>query len=51
MGSKKAKGEHRRIDIRRSIRKGGLKVINKKVGSWGKSKSPWIVFHGALVFE
>ena len=54
---KKAQGQHHRIDIRRSIRKGGLKGIDKRVGSWGKkkrkrkSKSPWTAFHGSLVFE
>jgi hypothetical protein len=31
MGSKKARGEHQRIDIRRSIRKGGLKGSKKVV--------------------
>ena len=35
---KKAWGEHQRIDIRRSIKNGGLKVIDKRVGSWGKKK-------------
>jgi len=29
---KKARGEHQRIDIRRSIRKGGLKVIEYSGG-------------------
>jgi len=33
---KKAWGEHQRIYIRRSIRKGGLTVIEKRVGSRGK---------------
>jgi len=35
---KKARGEHQRIYIRRSIRKGGLEGIDKSVGSWGKKK-------------
>jgi hypothetical protein len=54
---KKARGEHQWIYIRRSIKKGGLKGIEKRVGSWGKkkkeskSKSPWTALHGSLVFE
>ena len=36
---KKARGEHQRIYIRRSIKKGGLKGIEKRVGSWGKKKN------------
>ena len=35
---KKAWSEHQRIYIRRSIRKGGLEGIDKRVGSWGKKK-------------
>jgi len=33
---KKARGENQRIYIRRSIRKGGLEGIDKRVGSRGK---------------
>jgi len=29
---KKVKGQHQRIDIRRSIKKGGLKALNKSGG-------------------
>ena len=36
---KKARGEHQRIYIRRSIKNGGLKGIEKRVGSWGKKKN------------
>jgi hypothetical protein len=35
---KKVWGEHQRIYIRRSIKKGGLKGIYKRVGSGGKQK-------------
>ena len=35
---KKERGEHQRIYIRRSIKKGGLKGIDKRVGSWGKKR-------------
>jgi hypothetical protein len=35
---KKARGEHQGIDIRRSIKNGGLEGIEKRVGSWGKKK-------------
>jgi len=34
---KKARGEHRRIYIRRSIKNGGLEGIGKRVGSRGKN--------------
>jgi hypothetical protein len=33
---KKAWGEHQRIYIRRSIRKVGLREVNKSGGGWGK---------------
>jgi hypothetical protein len=36
--NKKEQGEHQRIDIRRSMRKGGLKGIDKRFGSWGKKE-------------
>jgi len=50
---KKAWGEHQRIYIRRSIRKGGLEGIDKRVGSRGKKVKekekpmdcvPWVFY-------
>jgi hypothetical protein len=37
---KKAWGQHQRINIRRSIRKGGLEGGKKSGGGWGKYKRP-----------
>jgi len=50
---KKARSEHQRIYIRRSIRKGGLEGIDKRVGSRGKKVKekekpmdcvPWVFY-------
>jgi len=38
---KKVEGQYQRIDIRRSIKNGGVEGIGIKVGSWGKKRKRW----------